>query len=73
MVVFIFGFFFFFLVFFSSDQLGELYEAEVEEFEETPDVLKQQIKRIADAIKQAKSVVVFTGAGISTAAKLVLS
>jgi thiamine pyrophosphate-dependent acetolactate synthase large subunit-like protein len=47
-----------------------LYEQEIEEYEETPEELARKVKIVADAIRKAKHSVVYTGAGISTAAKL---
>jgi len=61
-----------FIIFFRHEDLTALYEAEVEEFEDPVDVVRQKVKNIAHAIKNAKHVVVFTGAGISVAAKLVI-
>lgn len=47
-----------------------MYGQELEEFEEPLDLLKQHVKTIADAIRNANHVVVYTGAGISTSASI---
>lgn len=42
----------------------------VEEFEEPPDQLEEKCQVLAQAIAQSQHLVVYTGAGISTAAKI---
>jgi mono-ADP-ribosyltransferase sirtuin 6 len=54
----------------TSEQLGKLYDAEVEEFVDSPEDLLKKVKQVAQLIRESNHCVVFTGAGISTAAKL---
>lgn len=42
----------------------------IEEFEDTPDVLESKCRILAHAIAQSQHLVVYTGAGISTAARI---
>jgi hypothetical protein len=53
--------------------LGALYDDELKEFTDPPEELQKKVKFVADAIKNAKHCVVYTGAGISTAAKIPVS
>ncbi|KAI5698202.1 hypothetical protein M8J76_015018 [Diaphorina citri] len=63
----------------SNDSIGVLKErlkkinkvkSRNEELEDEPEVLAAKCKKLAEAIQNAKHVVVYTGAGISTAAKI---
>ncbi|CAF3942380.1 unnamed protein product, partial [Rotaria sordida] len=45
-----------------------LDDEEIKEYFDTPDELDQKIKTLADFIRNAKYFIVYTGAGISTAA-----
>lgn len=42
----------------------------LEEYEDPPDVLKTKCEKLAQAIAQSQYLVVYTGAGISTSAKI---
>ncbi|KAK9882085.1 hypothetical protein WA026_018931 [Henosepilachna vigintioctopunctata] len=63
----------------SSDQVKEVRlrwrrrddaKKRLEEFEDPEDILKVKCERLAQAITQAQHLVVYTGAGISTSAKM---
>uniref|UniRef100_A0A8D8YKA6 protein acetyllysine N-acetyltransferase n=1 Tax=Cacopsylla melanoneura TaxID=428564 RepID=A0A8D8YKA6_9HEMI len=63
----------------SSESIGSLKQrlkrinevkSRHEELEDEPDILAEKCKQLADAIQNARHVVVYTGAGISTAAKI---
>merc|ERR1711971_38466 len=47
-----------------------LNEEEIKEYYDSPDILQQKAQKLANLIASSKYVVVHTGAGISTAAKL---
>lgn len=51
-------------------QLAQLYEEEIEECEEPAELLAEHVKVVAEAIRNGKHVVVYTGAGISTSASI---
>jgi hypothetical protein len=50
--------------------LGSLYDAELQEFNDSPEEILGKVKQIAEVIRAAKHVVVYTGAGVSTSAKI---
>eukprot|EP01120_Amphizonella_sp_Union-15-10_P010347 TRINITY_DN4126_c0_g1_i1.p1 TRINITY_DN4126_c0_g1~~TRINITY_DN4126_c0_g1_i1.p1 ORF type:complete len:520 (-),score=79.38 TRINITY_DN4126_c0_g1_i1:107-1666(-) len=54
----------------SNSQLGALYKQELEEFSEPDEVLINKVKLVASALLKSKHAVIYTGAGISTNAKL---
>lgn len=49
---------------------GHVNNQEIQEFKDHPDVLQAKILEFAQLFKEAKRVVIFTGAGISTSAKI---
>jgi hypothetical protein len=49
---------------------GQLYERELAEVEDEAAVMQSKAKVVAEAIKNGRHVVIYTGAGISTAAQL---
>jgi hypothetical protein len=49
-----------------KETLGKLYDNEIEEFLDDKEELLRKIKYIANAIRQSKHCVVYTGAGVST-------
>lgn len=53
-----------------SEEIAALYEEELVEFLDSPEVLAQKVKKVAAALRNAKHTVVYTGAGVSTSAKI---
>ena len=47
---------------------GVISEEEIKEYYDAPEVLQQKAKKLAQLIKESSHFVVYTGAGISTAA-----
>lgn len=54
----------------TSDELANLYLEEVREYLDPPEDFQAKVKKVAEALKNAKHAVLFTGAGISTSAQL---
>eukprot|EP01117_Protostelium_nocturnum_P005566 TRINITY_DN2013_c0_g1_i2.p1 TRINITY_DN2013_c0_g1~~TRINITY_DN2013_c0_g1_i2.p1 ORF type:complete len:438 (+),score=134.08 TRINITY_DN2013_c0_g1_i2:130-1314(+) len=53
-----------------SSKLGDMYDNDLREYHDSPEQLKEKAKRVAKEMLKAKHVVVYTGAGISTSAKI---
>eukprot|EP01114_Cavostelium_apophysatum_P018816 TRINITY_DN5906_c0_g1_i3.p1 TRINITY_DN5906_c0_g1~~TRINITY_DN5906_c0_g1_i3.p1 ORF type:complete len:547 (-),score=122.31 TRINITY_DN5906_c0_g1_i3:40-1680(-) len=54
----------------TTKELDELFDDEIKEFNDEEDEMLQKVKWVAKAIQESKHVVIYTGAGVSTSAKI---
>jgi len=54
----------------TDEQLAKAYDDERNEFYDSEEVLREKVKLLASALRQAKHTVIYTGAGISTSANI---